>query len=247
MIELIKHIRIAIPLKGGRGKQVELNENFVKVIEHEYAVRYCEYMGVNPTVKMISNVLKTAPLSSCEMTSGWNNSGWLADVLHIYPNKAKKYTFEDDLQAKQREKALDLNAAKKHLGSLDVNKPGRHQKEEVVNDLYNSENFASSINRNVKSQQELIRKHQKDASKHIKQTSKLEKLSNQAKKSTKPKNSEGADTTGGGTEDAKEKENKKKELNFNFDEWKHKFIYPYLKGINESIKCEDESGKMKDY
>ena len=31
---------LAIPLKGGRGKQVELNENFVKVIEHEYAVRY---------------------------------------------------------------------------------------------------------------------------------------------------------------------------------------------------------------
>lgn len=48
---------IAIPLKGGRGKQVELNENFVKVIEHEYAVRYLEHMGINPTVKMISNVL----------------------------------------------------------------------------------------------------------------------------------------------------------------------------------------------
>ena len=50
-------ICIAIPLKGGRGKQVELNENFVKVIEHEYAVRYLEHMGINPTVKMISNVL----------------------------------------------------------------------------------------------------------------------------------------------------------------------------------------------
>ena len=36
------------------------------------------------------------------MTSGWNNSGWLADVLYIYPNKAKKYTFEDELEAKQR-------------------------------------------------------------------------------------------------------------------------------------------------
>jgi hypothetical protein len=37
------------------------------------------------------------------MTSGWNNSGWLADVLYIYPNKAKKYTFEDELQNRQKE------------------------------------------------------------------------------------------------------------------------------------------------
>jgi len=36
------------------------------------------------------------------MSSGWNNSGWLADVLYIYPNKAKKYTFEDDLEKKQK-------------------------------------------------------------------------------------------------------------------------------------------------
>lgn len=49
----------------------------------------------------------------------------------------------------------------------------------------------------------------------------------------------------GGPEDAKE--NKKKDLTFNFDEWKQKFIYPYLKGVNESIKCEDENGKMKEY
>jgi RNase adaptor protein for sRNA GlmZ degradation len=52
-----KDLWIAIPLKGGRGKPVELTENFVKVIEHEYAVRYLEQMGINPTVKMISNLL----------------------------------------------------------------------------------------------------------------------------------------------------------------------------------------------
>ena len=52
-----KDLCIAIPLKGGRGKPVELTENFVKVIEHEYAVRYLEHMGINPTLKMISNLL----------------------------------------------------------------------------------------------------------------------------------------------------------------------------------------------
>jgi len=52
-----KDLCIAIPLKGGKGKAIELSENFVKVIEHEYAVRYLEHMGINPTIKMISNLL----------------------------------------------------------------------------------------------------------------------------------------------------------------------------------------------
>ena len=90
---LIPYI-LAIPLKGGRGKQVELNENFVKVIEHEYAVRYWEYMGVNPTVKMISNVLKNAPLSSCEMTSGWNSPVYSCRLLLYFENMITKNLYQ---------------------------------------------------------------------------------------------------------------------------------------------------------
>ena len=38
--------------------------------------------------------MKTQPLSSCEVVSGWNNSGALADVLYIYPLKKDKKTFD---------------------------------------------------------------------------------------------------------------------------------------------------------
>ena len=51
---------------------MNLNEDFVKVIEHEYAVRYLEQMGVDPTDKMIARVLKNQSLSTWEISSGWN-------------------------------------------------------------------------------------------------------------------------------------------------------------------------------
>ena len=38
--------------------------------------------------------MKSQPLSSCEIVSGWNNSGALADVLYIYPMKKEKKTFD---------------------------------------------------------------------------------------------------------------------------------------------------------
>lgn len=68
-----------------------------------------------------------APLSSCEISSGWNNSGWLADVLYIYPNKAKKYTFEDELDAKQKAmKNADASTLKKpNLSSTEIYKPAK--------------------------------------------------------------------------------------------------------------------------
>ena len=44
-------------------------------------------MGIDPTTKMISQLLNNCPLSSCELKSGWSNTGRLADVLFIYPNK----------------------------------------------------------------------------------------------------------------------------------------------------------------
>lgn len=55
-----------------------------------------EQIGIEPNPKNIANLLKHAPLSSCEFSPGWNNSGWLADVLYIYPNKVKKQTFENN-------------------------------------------------------------------------------------------------------------------------------------------------------
>ena len=71
-----------------------INEEFIKVIEHEYAVKYLEMMGTAATNRAIQRLLKTQPLSSCEIISGWNNSGALADVLYIYPLKKDKKTFD---------------------------------------------------------------------------------------------------------------------------------------------------------
>jgi len=54
---------------------MELDENFVKVIQYEYAVRYLEILGIEPNPRNIGNLLKEAPLSSCDFQPGWNNSG----------------------------------------------------------------------------------------------------------------------------------------------------------------------------
>jgi len=70
-----------------------LTDEFVKVIEYEYAVKYLEYMGIEPSTKMITDLLKNTPLSKCTIESGWSNTGWLADVLYIYPKKRNPKTF----------------------------------------------------------------------------------------------------------------------------------------------------------
>ena len=72
------NICISIQLKNSQkesGKKYILNEEFIKVIEYEYAVRYLEILGINPTQNNITVVLKKHPLSNCELQSGWNNSG----------------------------------------------------------------------------------------------------------------------------------------------------------------------------
>ena len=77
-----------------RVESIKINEEFIKVIEHEYAVKYLERMGTAATSQAIQRLLKTQPLSSCEIVSGWNNSGALADILYIYPLKKDKKTFD---------------------------------------------------------------------------------------------------------------------------------------------------------
>lgn len=73
---------ISIPLKeshnlksDAESGKVALDEEFIKVIEHEYAVRYLEKINTLATPAAIQRLLKKHPLSSCELTSGWNNSG----------------------------------------------------------------------------------------------------------------------------------------------------------------------------
>jgi hypothetical protein len=47
---------ISIPMKNStkmRSEKIQLDERFIKVIENEYAVRYLEYMGLQPTQQSI--------------------------------------------------------------------------------------------------------------------------------------------------------------------------------------------------
>ncbi len=105
-----EEICIAIPLKvsSGQQKPKELDENFIRVIEYEYAVRYLEQMGIESNPKNIQNLLKSNPLSSCELSSGWNNSGSLADVLYIYPNRKKRFTFDTNREQINKKKEEDV-------------------------------------------------------------------------------------------------------------------------------------------
>ena len=89
-------IVITIQLMGGAPSiNKKIDPSFIKVIQHEYAVKYLEQLGLSATQSNIDYVLQKVPLTSCEFKSGWNNSGWLADSVQIIPTKAKKKTFEN--------------------------------------------------------------------------------------------------------------------------------------------------------
>ena len=54
-------------------------------------------MKIEPTHRNKARLLKKSPLTSCFMKPSWNNSGWLADSLQIYPNRTKtEKTYEND-------------------------------------------------------------------------------------------------------------------------------------------------------
>ena len=85
-----EQIAISIPLKGGP-ERAELTEDFLKVIETEYAVRYLEQINVEPTRKNINRILKEMPIENCRFKAQWlQPSDWLANTLIIYPNARPK-------------------------------------------------------------------------------------------------------------------------------------------------------------
>lgn len=85
-----QQIAISIPLKGGPERD-QLTEGFLKVIEKEYAVRYLEIIGVEPTRKNIEKILQEMPIENCKFKAQWwQPSDWLADTLIIYPHSRPK-------------------------------------------------------------------------------------------------------------------------------------------------------------
>ena len=76
-----------VKLKSGQTQKM-YDEDFIKAIEKEYAVRYLEQIGVNGTQANIDMFLEKAPLSSCEIVSGQNNpTTGIAESITIYPNR----------------------------------------------------------------------------------------------------------------------------------------------------------------
>ena len=58
-----KDVVITIPLKGGQGQRKELDEDFIKVIQNEYAIMYLESLGLAATQANIDHVLPHHPKS----------------------------------------------------------------------------------------------------------------------------------------------------------------------------------------
>lgn len=77
--------------------QGHLDKAFLQSIQDEYATRCLEHMKIEPTMRNKARHLSKSPLTSCYMKPGWNNSGWLADTLQIFPNRTKTaQTYEND-------------------------------------------------------------------------------------------------------------------------------------------------------
>ena len=54
-------------------------------------------MRIDPNIRNKAKLLKKSPLTSCFLQPGWNNSGWLADTIQIYPNRTKtENTYENN-------------------------------------------------------------------------------------------------------------------------------------------------------
>ena len=77
----LNQFKITSPLKNSSKVKTaqngsgQLDEDFMRVIEYEYAVRFLESQNTQATQPAIQRLLKKYPLSSCELVSGWNNSG----------------------------------------------------------------------------------------------------------------------------------------------------------------------------
>ena len=72
-------------------------------------------MKIEPSWKNKEKILKKKPLTNCPLQSGWNNSGWIADFLSIYPNRSKTdKTYENNreniVQMKRRNDRLSKEA-----------------------------------------------------------------------------------------------------------------------------------------
>jgi len=85
-----QHFVLAIPLKP-QDKPVSMSKSFRNSAKSEYAVRYLESIGANPTMDNIKMVERNMGIhSQCNVSAAWKSRGSAADLLYVSPNWANQ-------------------------------------------------------------------------------------------------------------------------------------------------------------
>lgn len=62
----------------------------MRAVEAEYAVKYLEYLGIEPTKKNAAILLATAPFKECRITPGWEATEEAPSSFVVYPPTRKR-------------------------------------------------------------------------------------------------------------------------------------------------------------
>lgn len=84
MQRLAKEFRIRIPLQPQDEPQ-DLPPNIDSSIQEEYAAKYLQRIGADPTPENMRLVLRQKPIQSCSVSTAWRSRGWVTDTIFVAP------------------------------------------------------------------------------------------------------------------------------------------------------------------
>lgn len=87
MQRLAKEFRISIPLQPQDEPQ-DLPPNIDSSIQEEYAAKYLQRIGADPTPENVRYVLRQKPIQSCSVSAAWRSRGWVTDTIFVAPYAA---------------------------------------------------------------------------------------------------------------------------------------------------------------
>jgi hypothetical protein len=151
----------------------DVDENFIKDMEIEYAEQYLNKLEMLPTKHLIKKILTLRPLEKCDfyLTSEVvksNEGDKQAKIVHIYPNTVE--TNKKKLNQSEDEKQISArNYLKKNIESVINRKPKdenkvlkdkiasikKNNKSENDNMIYNKENIDEIFTKNYDDMEEL--------------------------------------------------------------------------------------------
>ena len=151
----------------------DVDENFIKDMEIEYAEQYLNKLEILPTKHLIKKILTLRPLEKCDfyLTSEVvksNEGDKQAKIVHIYPNTVE--TNKKKLNQSEDEKQISArNYLKKNIESIINPKPKdenkvlkdkiasikKNNKSENDNMIYNKENIDEIFTKNYDDMEEL--------------------------------------------------------------------------------------------